>query len=73
MVKIYFEEELDKWVKIVVYGYEVGKCFWIIGDESIVGFMKDIVGVNEKEIVLMNVLIVNLYFLMLLFFKFMLK
>lgn len=26
------------------YGYEVGKRFWIIGDEIIVGFMNDIVG-----------------------------
>lgn len=69
MVKIYLEEELDKWAKIGAYGHEVGKRPWIIGDESIVSLMKDIVGAHEKEIALMNALTVNLHLLLLSFFK----
>uniref|UniRef100_A0A8L2QQS0 Kynureninase n=1 Tax=Rattus norvegicus TaxID=10116 RepID=A0A8L2QQS0_RAT len=69
MVKTYLEEELDKWAKIGAYGHEVGKRPWIIGDESIVSLMKDIVGAHEKEIALMNALTVNLHLLLLSFFK----
>ncbi|XP_036041694.1 kynureninase [Onychomys torridus] len=69
MVKTYLEEELDKWAKMGAYGHDVGKRPWIIGDESIVGLMKDIVGAHEKEIVLMNALTVNLHLLLLSFFK----
>ncbi|XP_049743081.1 kynureninase [Elephas maximus indicus] len=69
MVKTYLEEELDKWAKIGAYGHEVGKRPWITGDESITGLMIDIVGANEKEIVLMNGLTVNLHLLLLSFFK----
>nr|XP_038960049.1 kynureninase isoform X2 [Rattus norvegicus] len=85
MVKTYLEEELDKWAKICLlhtahlrtatrtlrgaYGHEVGKRPWIIGDESIVSLMKDIVGAHEKEIALMNALTVNLHLLLLSFFK----
>ncbi|XP_006880810.1 PREDICTED: kynureninase [Elephantulus edwardii] len=69
MVKTYLEEELDKWAKMGGYGHDVGKRPWIIGDESIVGLMTDIVGANEKEIVLMNGLTVNLHLLLLSFFK----
>ncbi|XP_052581608.1 kynureninase [Peromyscus californicus insignis] len=69
LVKTYLEEELDKWAKMGAYGHDVGKRPWIIGDESIVGLMKDIVGAHEKEIVLMNALTVNLHLLLLSFFK----
>lgn len=69
MVKTYLEEELDKWAKMGGYGHDVGKRPWIIGDESVVGLMKDIVGAHEKEIVLMNALTVNLHLLLLSFFK----
>uniref|UniRef100_A0A8C5V5U2 Kynureninase n=1 Tax=Microcebus murinus TaxID=30608 RepID=A0A8C5V5U2_MICMU len=69
MVKSYIEEELDKWAKMGGYGHDVGKRPWIIGDEIIVGLMKDIVGANEKEIALMNALTVNLHLLLLSFFK----
>ncbi|XP_053452899.1 kynureninase isoform X2 [Nycticebus coucang] len=69
MVKTYIEEELEKWAKMGSYGHEVGKRPWITGDETIVGLMKDIVGANEKEIVLMNALTVNLHLLLLSFFK----
>ncbi|XP_023370807.1 kynureninase [Otolemur garnettii] len=69
MVKTYIEEELDKWAKMGSYGHEVGKRPWITGDETIVGLMKDIVGANENEIVLMNALTVNLHLLLLSFFK----
>ncbi|XP_023577190.1 kynureninase isoform X2 [Octodon degus] len=69
MVKTYLEEELDKWAKMGGYGHDVGKRPWIIGDESIVGLMKDIVGASEKEIALMNALTVNLHLLLLSFFK----
>ncbi|XP_069879821.1 kynureninase isoform X1 [Dipodomys merriami] len=69
LVKTYVEEELDKWAKIGAYGHDTGKRPWITGDECIVGLMKDIVGANEKEIVLMNGLSVNLHLLMLSFFK----
>ncbi|XP_029415567.1 kynureninase isoform X2 [Nannospalax galili] len=69
MVKTYLEEELDKWAKMGAYGHDVGKRPWIIGDESIVGLMKDIVGAHEKEIALMNALTVNLHLLLLSFFK----
>ncbi|XP_012497194.1 PREDICTED: kynureninase [Propithecus coquereli] len=51
------------------YGHDVGKRPWIIGDEIIVGLMKDIVGADEKEIALMNALTVNLHLLLLSFFK----
>uniref|UniRef100_A0A8C5XWC4 Kynureninase n=1 Tax=Microcebus murinus TaxID=30608 RepID=A0A8C5XWC4_MICMU len=50
------------------YGHDVGKRPWIIGDEIIVGLMKDMVGAKEKEIALMNALTVNLH-LLLSFFK----
>ncbi|KAM6178162.1 kynureninase [Rhynchocyon petersi] len=69
MVKTYLDEELDKWAKIGGYGHEVGKRPWITGDECIAGLMTDIVGANEKEIVLMNGLTVNLHLLLLSFFK----
>ncbi|XP_003478760.1 kynureninase isoform X1 [Cavia porcellus] len=69
MVKTYLEEELDKWAKMGAYGHDVGKRPWIIGDESIVDLMKDIVGASEKEIALMNALTVNLHLLLLSFFK----
>ncbi|KAB0392810.1 hypothetical protein E2I00_008641, partial [Balaenoptera physalus] len=68
-VKTYLEEELDKWAKMGAYGHDVGKRPWIIGDETILGLMTDIVGANEKEIALMNGLTVNLYLLLLSFFK----
>ncbi|XP_045414841.1 kynureninase isoform X2 [Lemur catta] len=64
MVKTYIEEELDKWAKMGGYGHDVGKRPWIVGDEIIVGLMKDIVGANEKEIALMNALTVNLHLLL---------
>uniref|UniRef100_A0A8C6A4X6 Kynureninase n=2 Tax=Marmota marmota marmota TaxID=9994 RepID=A0A8C6A4X6_MARMA len=69
MVKTFLEEELDKWAKMGAYGHDVGKRPWIVGDESIVGLMKDIVGAKEKEISLMNALTVNLHLLLLSFFK----
>uniref|UniRef100_A0A8C2V700 Kynureninase n=3 Tax=Chinchilla lanigera TaxID=34839 RepID=A0A8C2V700_CHILA len=69
MVKTYLEEELDKWAKMGAYGHDVGKRPWIVGDESIVGLMKDLVGASEKEIALMNALTVNLHLLLLSFFK----
>ncbi|XP_004703897.1 kynureninase isoform X1 [Echinops telfairi] len=69
MVKTYLEEELDKWAKMGGYGHEVGERPWIVGDERIAGLMTDIVGANEKEIVLMNGLTVNLHLLLLSFFK----
>ncbi|XP_055973641.1 kynureninase [Sorex fumeus] len=69
MVKTYLEEELDKWAKMGAYGHEIGKRPWITGDETIAGLMSDIVGANEKEIVLMNALTVNLHLLLLSFFK----
>ncbi|XP_036110554.1 kynureninase isoform X2 [Molossus molossus] len=68
-VKTYLEEELDKWAKMGAYGHEVGSRPWITGDENITGLMTDIVGANEKEIVLMNGLSVNLHLLLLSFFK----
>ncbi|XP_036714919.1 kynureninase isoform X2 [Balaenoptera musculus] len=68
-VKTYLEEELDKWAKMGAYGHDVGKRPWIIGDETILGLMTDIVGANEKEIALMNGLTVNLHLLLLSFFK----
>ncbi|XP_048668181.1 kynureninase isoform X2 [Marmota marmota marmota] len=64
MVKTFLEEELDKWAKMGAYGHDVGKRPWIVGDESIVGLMKDIVGAKEKEISLMNALTVNLHLLL---------
>ncbi|XP_005390836.1 PREDICTED: kynureninase isoform X3 [Chinchilla lanigera] len=64
MVKTYLEEELDKWAKMGAYGHDVGKRPWIVGDESIVGLMKDLVGASEKEIALMNALTVNLHLLL---------
>ncbi|XP_046319669.1 kynureninase isoform X2 [Marmota monax] len=64
MVKTFLEEELDKWAKMGAYGHDVGKRPWIVGDESIVGLMKDIVGAKEKEIALMNALTVNLHLLL---------
>uniref|UniRef100_A0A8C6GF71 Kynureninase n=1 Tax=Mus spicilegus TaxID=10103 RepID=A0A8C6GF71_MUSSI len=69
MVRTYLEEELDKWAKMGAYGHDVGKRPWIVGDESIVSLMKDIVGAHEKEIALMNALTVNLHLLLLSFFK----
>ncbi|XP_070279560.1 kynureninase isoform X1 [Myotis yumanensis] len=69
MVKTYLEEELDKWAKMGAYGHDIGKRPWITGDETIAGLMTDIVGANEKEIVLMNALTVNLHLLLLSFFK----
>ncbi|XP_057601715.1 kynureninase [Hippopotamus amphibius kiboko] len=69
MVKTYLEEELDKWAKMGAYGHDVGKRPWIIGDETLLGLMTDIVGANEKEIALMNGLTVNLHLLLLSFFK----
>uniref|UniRef100_G1P0Z3 Kynureninase n=2 Tax=Myotis lucifugus TaxID=59463 RepID=G1P0Z3_MYOLU len=69
MVKTYLEEELDKWAKMGAYGHDIGKRPWITGDETIAGLMTDIVGANEKEIVLMNTLTVNLHLLLLSFFK----
>ncbi|KAM5327060.1 LOW QUALITY PROTEIN: kynureninase [Glossophaga mutica] len=69
MVKTYLEEELQKWAKMGGYGHETGKCPWITGDEGIIGLMTDIVGANEKEIVLMNGLTVNVHLLLLSFFK----
>lgn len=69
MVRRYLEEELDKWAKMGAYGHDVGKRPWIVGDESIVSLMKDIVGAHEKEIALMNALTVNLHLLLLSFFK----
>ncbi|XP_054418731.1 kynureninase [Pteronotus mesoamericanus] len=69
MVKTYLEEELHKWAKMGSYGHETGKRSWITGDETIVSLMTDIVGANEKEIVLMNGLTVNLHLLLLSFFK----
>lgn len=68
-VKTYLEEELDKWAKMGAYGHDIGKRPWITGDETIAGLMTDIVGANEKEIVLMNALTVNLHLLLLSFFK----
>ncbi|KAJ8789869.1 hypothetical protein J1605_021567 [Eschrichtius robustus] len=68
-VKTYLEEELDKWAKMGAYGHDVGKRPWIIGDETILGLMTDIVRANEKEIALMNGLTVNLHLLLLSFFK----
>ncbi|XP_006768721.1 PREDICTED: kynureninase [Myotis davidii] len=50
-------------------GHDIGKRPWITGDETIAGLMTDIVGANEKEIVLMNALTVNLHLLLLSFFK----
>ncbi|KAM9592455.1 LOW QUALITY PROTEIN: kynureninase-like [Trichechus inunguis] len=67
MVKTYLEK-LDKGAKMGAYGHEVGKCPWIIGDESITGLMIDIIGANEKEIALMSGLTVN-YLLLLPLFK----
>ncbi|XP_028608031.1 kynureninase [Grammomys surdaster] len=69
LVRTYLEEELDKWAKMGAYGHDVGKRPWIIGDESIVSLMKDIVGAHEKEIALMNALTVNLHLLLLSFYK----
>lgn len=69
MVRTYLEEELDKWAKMGAYGHDVGKRPWIVGDESIVSLMKDIVGAHEKEIALMNALTINLHLLLLSFFK----
>lgn len=69
LVKTYLEEELDKWAKMGAYGHEMGKRPWITGDETILGLMTDIVGANEKEIVLMNALTINLHLLLLSFFK----
>ncbi|XP_020016383.1 kynureninase isoform X1 [Castor canadensis] len=69
MVKTYLEEELDKWAKMGAYGHDVGNRPWIVGDESIIGLMEDIVGANDKEIALMNGLTVNLHLLLLSFFK----
>ncbi|XP_005876701.1 PREDICTED: kynureninase [Myotis brandtii] len=69
MVKTYLEEELEKWAKMGAYGHDIGKRPWITGDETIAGLMTDIVGANEKEIVLMNALTVNLHLLLLSFFK----
>lgn len=68
-VKTYLEGELDKWAKMGVFGHSIGKWPWITADEKILGFMTDIVGANEKEIVLMNALTVNLHLLLLSFFK----
>ncbi|XP_011237480.1 kynureninase isoform X2 [Mus musculus] len=64
MVRTYLEEELDKWAKMGAYGHDVGKRPWIVGDESIVSLMKDIVGAHEKEIALMNALTINLHLLL---------
>ncbi|EPQ14177.1 Kynureninase [Myotis brandtii] len=64
MVKTYLEEELEKWAKMGAYGHDIGKRPWITGDETIAGLMTDIVGANEKEIVLMNALTVNLHLLL---------
>ncbi|KAF6114375.1 kynureninase [Phyllostomus discolor] len=68
-VKTYLEEELQKWAKMGGYGHNIGKRPWITADEVITGLMTDIVGANEKEIVLMNGLTVNLHLLLLSFFK----
>ncbi|XP_053525598.1 kynureninase [Artibeus jamaicensis] len=69
IVKTYLEEELQKWAKMGSYGHNTGKRPWITGDEVVTGLMTDIVGANEKEIVLMNGLTVNLHLLLLSFFK----
>lgn len=69
IVKTYLEEELQKWAKMGGYGHDTGKRPWITADEVITGLMTDIVGANEKEIVLMNGLTVNLHLLLLSFFK----
>lgn len=69
LVKVYLEEELDKWAKMGAYGHETGKRPWITGDETIAGLMSEIVGAKEKEIVLMNSLTINLHLLLLSFFK----
>ncbi|XP_066201575.1 kynureninase [Saccopteryx leptura] len=69
LVKTFLDEELQKWAKMGAYGHDVGKRPWITGDETITSLMNDIVGANEKEIVLMNALTVNLHLLLLSFFK----
>nr|XP_060632185.1 kynureninase [Anolis sagrei ordinatus]XP_060632189.1 kynureninase [Anolis sagrei ordinatus] len=68
-IKMYLDEELDKWAKIGVHGHFNGKRPWALGDECIVELMANIVGAHKDEIALMNGLTVNLHLLMLSFFK----
>uniref|UniRef100_A0A8C9QCT5 Kynureninase n=1 Tax=Spermophilus dauricus TaxID=99837 RepID=A0A8C9QCT5_SPEDA len=59
MVKTFLEEELDKWAKMGAYGHDVGKRPWIVGDESIVGLMKDIVGKYIIQIIPPTLIVIS--------------
>ncbi|KAM9305661.1 kynureninase [Gastrophryne carolinensis] len=68
-VKLYIDEELDKWAKMGVHGHFMGKRPWALADECIVDLMAKIVGANSGEVALMNGLTVNLHLQMLSFYK----
>ncbi|XP_075685359.1 kynureninase isoform X3 [Rhinoderma darwinii] len=68
-VKIYLDEELDKWAKVGVHGHFMGKRPWALGDECIVDLMAKLVGAKAGEVALMNGLTVNLHLQMLSFYK----
>uniref|UniRef100_A0A8C4RAZ3 Kynureninase n=1 Tax=Eptatretus burgeri TaxID=7764 RepID=A0A8C4RAZ3_EPTBU len=68
-VKVYLEEELDKWAKLAVHGHFDGARPWVYFDEIISSSMASIVGAKENEVALMNGLTVNLHLLLLAFYK----
>lgn len=68
-VKLYLDEELDKWAKMGVHGHFMGKRPWALCDECIVDPMAKLVGAKAGEVALMNGLTVNLHLQMLSFYK----
>uniref|UniRef100_UPI00358E5B68 kynureninase isoform X2 n=1 Tax=Myxine glutinosa TaxID=7769 RepID=UPI00358E5B68 len=68
-VKVYLEEELDKWAKLALHGHFAGARPWVYCDDILSSSMASVVGAKENEVALMNSLTVNLHLLLLAFYK----
>ena len=65
----YVNEEMDAWGRYAVEGHFTGKHPWLPYHENITASFARLVGAQEKEVVAMNTLTVNLHLMMVSFYR----
>ena len=67
--KKYVLDELDAWKSLGVDGHLISKRPWLAYHEFLTSYSAEIVGAQDKEVVVMNSLTVNLHLLMVSFYR----
>ncbi len=67
--KSYINQELEDWANLGVEGHTEGKNPWLHYHEFLTETMANVVGANEKEVIVMNSLTANLHLMMVSFYQ----